>query len=439
MHIFLAVHHFPPRYTGGAEWRAFRTARALLSRGHRVEVAAVEDVRSTEYGAQGTEYGVQSTEYEGVPVHRLYFNLQAAPDPFRWSWDNPWLGDFFRERFAAQKPDVFHLFSGYLMTGRPLRVAQDMGIPTVVSLTDFWFLCPRITMLRSDGTLSTLPIDPARCARCLGEEKRRFRYLGRTAPRLAQGYWRLQKRNANAIRQRLDYLIETLNRTDCAISPSRFVREMHIRAGVSPERVVFSRQGRDFPALGEEARKKVPAPRLRVGYIGQIAPHKGVHTLLEAVRSLPDASLEVHLYGDAAPFPKYTRRLKALSAGDRRIHWEGVFPRQKIGEVHRNLDVLVVPSVWYENSPNTILEAFAYGTPVLASDLGGMAELVQPGENGLRFPPGDARTLATHLHALAADKSRLNALRPSAKDIPTVAQEIDALEEIYRRYARGDK
>ncbi|RMF39703.1 MAG: glycosyltransferase, partial [Anaerolineae bacterium] len=340
---------------------------------------------------------------------------------------------FFRERFTAQKPDVFHLFSGYLMGARPLRVAQEMGIPTVVSLTDFWFLCPRITMLRSDGGISTLPIDPVRCARCLGEEKRRFRYLGKAAPALAQVYWRLQKRNAAALRERLDFLISTLNRVDCAISPSRFVRQMYVQAGVDAGRVIFSRQGRDFPS--QDIPQKEPAEVLRVGYIGQIAPHKGVHTLLEAVRALPNAPLEVHLYGDSTPFPKYTRRLRGLSAGDARIHWEGVFPRSAIGEVHRNLDVLVVPSVWYENSPNTILEAFACGTPVLASDLGGMVELVREGENGLRFPPGDSAALAELLSRMVEDRSLLARLRPNREDIPTVAQEIDALEAIYTRYA----
>ncbi len=435
MHIFLAVHHFPPNYTGGAEWRAFRTARALMARGHTVEVAAVESVTAKGEAA----LRVQRDRYEGVPVHRLYFDLESAPDPFRWSWDNPWVGAFFRERFAAHRPDIFHLFSGYLMTGRPLRAAQAAGIPAVVSLTDFWFLCPRITLLRSDGTLSRPPIDPLRCARCLGEEKRRFRYLGRAAPALAGAYWRLQKRNADALRQRLDYLIDTLNHTDCAISPSRFVREMHIQAGVQPQRLLFSRQGRDFPALDEAARRKEPGAALRVGYIGQIAPHKGVHTLLEAVRSLPETALEVRLYGDAQPFPAYTRRLKALAAGDARIRWEGVFPRQDIGRVHHRLDVLVVPSLWYENSPNTILEAFAYGTPVLASDLGGMAELVQPGENGLLFPPGDAAALAARLRALAADRTRLEALRPDPRAIKSVAQEMDELEAVYARLARPGK
>jgi len=437
MHIFLAVHHFPPNYTGGAEWRAFRTARALMTRGHTVEVAAVESV--TQGGEGRAALRVRQEHYRGVPVHRLYFDLRAAPDPFRWTWDNPWLGGFFGERFAARKPDIFHLFSGYLMTARPLRVAQAAGIPTVVSLTDFWFLCPRITLLRSDGTLSQPPIDPRRCARCLGEEKRRFRYLGSAAPALARVYWRLQKRNAAALRQRLDYLIDTLNHTECAISPSRFVREMHIQAGVQPQRLLFSRQGRDFPALDEAARRKEPGAALRVGYIGQIAPHKGIHTLLEAVRSLPQAALEVHLYGDARPFPAYTRHLKGLSAGDARIHWEGVFPRQAVGKIHRRLDVLAVPSVWYENSPNTILEAFAYGTPVLASDLGGMAELVQPGKNGLLFPPGDASALAAHLQTLAADKTRLNTLRPDPRAIKSVAQEMDELEAVYSRLARAPK
>ena len=88
MRIVLAVHHFPPRYLGGAEWRAYRTAKALQAHGHSVNVICVEYIDGGP--AQGVEW--RDDVYDQVPVRRLSFNLSAAPDPFRWEYDNTWIG-----------------------------------------------------------------------------------------------------------------------------------------------------------------------------------------------------------------------------------------------------------------------------------------------------------------------------------------------------------
>jgi glycosyltransferase involved in cell wall biosynthesis len=88
--------------------------------------------------------------------------------------------------------------------------------------------------------------------------------------------------------------------------------------------------------------------------------------------------------------------------------------------------------VWYENSPNVILEAFAHHTPVVASDLGGMAELVRDGENGLLFAPGDADSLARQLRRLLDDPHLLSALRAGIGPVKSVAQEMDELEGVYQ-------
>lgn len=157
MKILLAVHHFPPRYTGGAEWRAYRTAAALRSRGHDVRVVAIERI-----DAAGAGLTWSDEVYEGVPVRRLAFNLSAAPDPFVWQYDNAWIGEHLDALIAQERPDVFHLIGGYLMTGSALLSARRAGLPVVVTLTDYWYLCPRISMLRSDGSISTLPLDAAR-------------------------------------------------------------------------------------------------------------------------------------------------------------------------------------------------------------------------------------------------------------------------------------
>lgn len=434
MKILLAVHHFPPQYTGGAEWEAYHTAQGLMARGHAVQVLCVDRIDF------GDAAGVTWTDetYDGLPVRRLSFNLAAAPDPARWEYDNEWIGDHLRALIAEYRPDVFHLMGGYLLSGRALRVARELGVPTVLSLMDFWFLCRRISMWRSDDTLSTLPIDPVRCAQCLGEEQRRYRWAGRLMPQLMQLHWRAQTAAVRRIEQRQAFLSETLRQVNLVICRSQFVRQMFIETGVAPEHLRFLRQGRDFPHLTAEQLEKSPTAILRVGYLGQIAPHKGVHVLLQAVRQIPRVPLLVRLYGNLAPFPKYTARLREFVAEDQRVRFAGMYHSPaELQTILRGLDVIVVPSVWYENSPNVILESFAHHTPVIVSNLGGMAELVQDGENGLRFAPGDAADLARVLRRLVEEPGLLARLHAQPTPIQSVAQEMDALESYYQQ-ARED-
>src|SRR5512145_3511217 len=199
MKIVIAVHHFPPHYSGGAELRAWRTAAALQSRGHEVIAVCIEKI---DHDPSNGNLETTGDTFEGVPVHRLHFNLAKAPDPFRWSYANPWIGDYLRAALPRWQPDVFHLIGGYLISAEALAAARENHIPRVVSLTDYWWLCPRIQLLRSDGSLSTLPIDPLRCARCLGEEQRRYRLPARYAPRLMEAFWRLQGRKVRQIETR---------------------------------------------------------------------------------------------------------------------------------------------------------------------------------------------------------------------------------------------
>ncbi len=432
MKLLLAVHHFPPAYTGGAEWEAYNTAQALRADGHTVRILCVERI---DRGAAppGTLTWVDDT-YDGLPVRRLIFDLSSAPDPERWEFDNTWIGDHLRELLAEFQPDIFHLMGGYLITGRAVRVARAAGVPVVVSLMDFWFLCRRLSLLRSDGQLSTIPVNPAACARCLGEEARRYRWLGRLAPSLAQAFWDSRRDRTQLIADRQAFLNDSLNHADALISRSQFLRQTFIQAGVAPERLVFVRQGRDFPGLTVADPIPPAKPGLRIGYLGQVAAHKGVHVLLEAARQLPDLPLAVRVYGGLQAFPEYVERLRRLAAGDARLHLAGPYQGQAaLSKILRELDVIVVPSVWYENSPNVILEAFAHRVPVLVSNLGGMAELVNDGVDGLRFAPGDAADLARCLRRLVEEPELLPRLRAGISPIKSVAEEMQELERVYQQ------
>jgi len=428
MKVVLAVHHFPPRYTGGAEGETYRIASGLQQRGHDVRVICVERIDAGPTSGVAWEDGL----YGGIRVRRLSFKMAAMPDSFQGEYDNTWIGDHLRTALAEFRPDIFHLIGGYLISGRAIRVASELGLATIVSLMDFWFLCRRITLLRSDGRLSAPPLSAQACARCLGEERRRYRWLGQVAPAVADVYWRTQTASVLRFEARADFLRESLNRADAVISRSQFLRTAHIAAGVDADRIVLSRQGRDFPNLTPDLIAKAPSANLRIGYLGQIAPHKGVHILLAAARRLAGAPLTVRVYGDPAPFKDYADELRRLMGDDGRLELAGLCRPEDIAQVLSEIDVLVVPSLWYENSPNVILEAFAHGTPVIASNHGGLSELVHDGLNGLLFPPGDAASLGRQLQRLLDEPDLLPKLRMGISPVRSMAEEISALEELYR-------
>ena len=329
------------------------------------------------------------------------------------STDNALVGAAVERLIAEDRPDLLHLSSGYLLTLSPLSAARAHAVRAVVSLADMWVLCPRIQMLRSDGSLSTAPIDPGRCVRCLAEEQRRYRIPGRVAPRLMAWFWRRHTGRIRHIEDRFAFLRGGLAGADAIICRSAFLRSMLVRAGaVEGGRVTPLTPGRSSAQAGPVAAVKSASDRLRLGYLGQIAPHKGVHVLVDAVGRLPGARLTLDLHGDWNQFPDYAREIRRAAAADARIRCRPPFAGdERLSELHADLDVLVVPSIWYECSPNVILESFVYKTPVVASNLGGITEL-DTGRRGRSAVRG--RQLRQPCRDDPAVPGRSRAGRPSA-------------------------
>jgi glycosyltransferase involved in cell wall biosynthesis len=179
---------------------------------------------------------------------------------------------------------------------------------------------------------------------------------------------------------------------------------------------------------------------LRVGYIGQIKRHKGVDLILEAWAYLHgDHPRELRLYGSAAGEEAYAQQLREQMRGLANVEWKGAFQGEQVWHVLADLDVLVVPSRWVENSPNVILEAQAVGVPVIGSNLGGVAELVQHERNGLVFQVDDARDLARQLQRLLDEPALLSRLQSAATAFRTFDQEVCQLVELYAELASSSQ
>jgi glycosyltransferase involved in cell wall biosynthesis len=430
MFIVLPVHHFPPRYSAGAELYTFRLARWLIQHGHQAEVVCVEHIDARGAGP----LCAQADVYDEVPVWRLNINLRGAPDA--WIFRNPAIGEWFASYLDERQPDLVHLQSGYLITPSVLEATQGRGIITAVTLHDFWFLCPRITLLRGDGSLCAgPPDDPAACVWCERLASRRYSLPDRaTGGQFGRAVQQLGlSAGGQLIAERRAYLRAILGRVDVVIAPSHFLAKQ-FHSMVAPERLHVLRYG--LGSAGLAVPPVAPAEgELRLAYIGQIAPHKGVHTLVDAVRrlSVGGRPWQLTIWGDLQQHPNYTERLRRSIGADPRIQLAGRFENSRIAEVLGACHATVVPSLWYENSPLAIMEAHAAGRPVLTSALGGMAELVRDEVDGLHFQPGDAEDLAKQIERLRNDPALLGRLAGGTAPPATINAEMAVMLEIYER------
>ena len=138
----------------------------------------------------------------------------------------------------------------------------------------------------------------------------------------------------------------------------------------------------------------------------------------------------MRVYGDMSVYPDYAQRLQRQAQG-LAVCFMGPASRESIPELFATTDVLVVPSLWYENSPLVISEAFAASVPVVASRVGALAEKVRDGVDGLLFPMGDARALASALQELAEQPDLLEGLRTGIAHAVTRDQHVSHMEGIY--------
>jgi glycosyltransferase involved in cell wall biosynthesis len=169
-----------------------------------------------------------------------------------------------------------------------------------------------------------------------------------------------------------------------------------------------------------------------VGYLGTVAEYKGVHILVDALNRLSTHHVEGRIHGVTEFFPDFVKSLEARIANPK-VRLMGRYDNQAVGRILSEMDVLVVPSLWWENSPITIHEAFLAGVPVVASDQGGMAELVQDGKNGFLFKIGDAADLARVLMRFVADPSLVEKLAPRRESIRDIVEDALSTEGHYRR------
>ena len=458
MRVLEVVHGLPPADQAGTELYAQAHARALRDQGDEVVVL------TREHDPGRAEYAVRTEERDGLRiawVNNTYRSLRTFEETYR----NDAIGAIAGRLIDDFKPDAAHI---HHLTGLSTTIVRSIAgchIPCFVTLHDYWLLCHRGQLLDLNYRACAGPP----CHACLGPAAGagRVGFVGAAALRglerhlpaaPARELRRVTERVAAVAAsadvaldqesRRLDHMRRVCADVTHFLAPSRYMRDRFVQFGVAPERITVIPNGVDDrhirlkPDLTEPRLAATSSVRsgvsrtLRLGFVGALMISNAPHLLLEAVGHLRPGSVTVDLFGAHTSYhgdDSYRPRVEALIDRDG-VRAHGAIPHERIGQALASIDVLVVPSIWPENAPLVIQEAFLAGVPVVASRTGGVPEMVADGRNGLLFEAGDARDLARTLARLLNEPGLLDSLRAGIPSVRTIEEDVRFARRLYREH-----
>ncbi len=322
-----------------------------------------------------------------------------------------------RDVLTTTQPDIVHFHHLSLIGLEALKVVRRLlpAARIVVTLHDYAILC------LNDGLL----IRRASGALCQGPSLDGCHGCFRDVP-----HSRLLIRSL--------HIRTMLGLVDRFIAPSRFLRERFIEWGLPAERIhllanaVPGSTTRQAAKLDRHRRNDHP-DRRRFGFFGNLTPHKGVLVALAAAQQATDAHVSLSIHG-GLHFQEeqfQARFHAALAAAQATACWRGPYIRDHIAQLMAAVAWVVVPSTWWENAPLIILEAFRHGRPVICSDIGGMAEMVEDGVSGLHFRAGDATDLARVMRRAASERGLWRRLRRTLPEVPDLIRSAASHAALY--------
>lgn len=427
MKILQVIHGYPMRYNAGSEVYTQSLCHGLSDAGHVVHVfTREEDPFAPDFHMR------LETDADDPRVTLHLVNVPRSRDRYR----HVGVDQRFAELLDTLRPDVVHVGHLNHLSTSLLAEAAAREIPIVYTLHDYWVMCPRGQFMQMH------PEDPNDLwAACDGQEDRKC--AERCYARYFSGapdehdadvaYW------TDWVARRMRHLREVAELVDVFIAPARYLHDRY-RAdfGLPTRKLVYLDYGFDLGRLRN--RRRIEGEPFTFGYIGTHIPAKGIHHLIQAFGALRGGP-RLRIWG--RPRGQETEALCALARalpGDApdRVEWLPEYRNQAIvHDVFDQVDAIVVPSVWVENSPLVIHEAQQARVPVITADAGGMAEYVRHEVNGLLFSHRSPAALAEQMQRFVDDPALAKALGKrgylwsDSGDVPSVAEHVRAIEGVY--------
>jgi glycosyltransferase involved in cell wall biosynthesis len=391
-------------------------------------------------------------------------------------------GEAFRSVIREFKPDIIHFnHSGPALGLSVIMTSAEEHIPSVLTLHNYGYLCPLGTLLKPNYQLCTGSLEGIECALCvrlalitpqksltiptpLSFAKSLWlhgisKHITFNPARLYNALLRVMHSDILQLKRKTELNFHNIPTEDVIryylhnraslkalsqkvsllISPSNFLREVYVRWGIPPQKIISLTNGIDFKLFNNF--KKKSSPIIRFAFMGRITWVKGVHVLIQAFNRLKGRSATLDLYGEIERTREQIEFYQTLNEmiDNQKIKFRGSFDNREIGKIMQNVDVLVVPSIWYENQPLTIQEAFLTRTPVITSNIGGMAELVEDGVNGLLFQANNPDDLAKKMQLFIDNPLLLKKLKADPKKVVSMEKHAKEVEKIFEKIIEKQK
>jgi glycosyltransferase involved in cell wall biosynthesis len=410
LRVLIASHSHPEVSNGGSEIAAYQLFEGLQGR---------TDCQAWFLGCDRSAVATRPGAVLTQPYsEREYLYSTGAFDWFKFANPDPRFRTEIEWLFRELAPDVVH-FHHYIDFGVEVFQHLRRVLPScriVLTLHEYLAICHHFgQMVTSKHRSLCYQSSPARCQKCF--------------PDLARSDFFLRQR----------YIERFFDLVDRFIAPSQFLAERYVAWGLPATKIVVLENL--MPAAKESPPALIPTGGpLRIGFFGQISALKGIDVVFDAAAVLSTegfSGVSFEIFGDYRSQPPEFQEafLVRLAGAGRNIRFNGPYDRGRVNRLMQSVHAVLVPSVWWENSPVVIQEALRNRRPVICSDIGGMAEKVRDGIDGFHFPVGNPLALANLLRGLAENRDVLIDLAAKISGRPAVEASLEDYIEVYRQTA----
>ncbi len=444
MKILQVVHSLPFLNQAGTEIYTYELSQEL-SKKHELYIF------TRDCDKKQKEYEIAEKNINGIKVF-LINNTFRYCDSFKMYYQNEAIDSKFEALLDRIKPDVVHIQHLVFLSIGIIKKIKQRGIPLVFTIHDYWLMCPRWHILKKN----LMPCSKAfihdfnrECLSCVAEllsikksSKAVYLFSKNILPAfllrwLKHAYVscvRKMKPDDSGLvklRERYSSIKVLLNDVNLFLTPSKHLKDKFTEFGIPEDRIKLLHNGLNndlFPDI-----QKTKSDKIRFAFIGTILPAKGTDVLIKAFNRVKrnDAELKIygnlHSYMDFEYYPSYLKK----TSRNKNIKFMGEFAHSEISRIFKDIDILIVPSIWHENSPLVINEAFSSNTPVIASNIGGMPGSVKDGFNGFLFKPGDVLDLHEKLEYVMNNADIVAELRKNITNVKTMKENAKEIEDIY--------
>lgn len=440
MKILIVTHGFPPTDLGGTELYSYNLAKSLTDIGTEVSIFTRMTAPITRKDIYKDGYSFE--KFEGLRVFRAINSSNSLRE-----FLNPYISNTFKKIINKEKPDLIHFQHLVFLCATLPEIVLSYNIPSIITLHDYWFLCPKVQLLNKENEICEGPIDGVNCAFCFDipffKTSRLENRLKRFIPSRLKVLAKRIRQEGNVEKKtyiseimefhfRLNFLRKQFDLFNYRISPSWYLIKKYEKVGF--HNISYLPHGFSLvPKIDVKL-----SDTLRIGYMGNINYPKGLSVVINELYSLLlEGNIKLIIYGkpyDLQYFNKIKKKIRQLNSNS--VEFCGGYKNtfEELWKIFSTFDVLVFPSIWEENAPIVVREALLASKPVIASNLGGVPEIVKDEINGLLFDPFKEGDLLERVEKLLNDKQLLRRLVKGAHEtkIDSIEEHTDKICRLYK-------